>query len=554
MRIDLLDDDQQISPRPPSNESAPSAPLNAPYRELLQSIYDAVLITDFDGTVVEANARAASFFYVEEDELPGQTVQHFIVGVDDAVLARLREELQAERFVLLQANCLRSDRSLFPAEISANLIRADHPRICFFIRDVTLRRKQESELRIGSMAIQNAGNGIAICDRDGLLTKVNPAWAQQWGYDQPAEVEGLHFTSLFVRSTALDDMLHKVFEGTGIWKGELEARHRTGPCFPAQVSTASNYDQRGTLIGLVISADDISERKRIQEALRDRVHELDENLKQQTERLIQADRLATLGTLVAGIAHEINNPNTFIASNIATFRVMWAIMEPYLQEWVKSEPHSDHRLSLVLEEMPGLMNGMQEGSKRIATIIKEMKQFAAGNRIPFRRILPQQVIDTALVFARKNIESQGIKLTVNLDPDIPPIHGSETMLSQVFINLLINALHSFEAHPPNATARITIGGERIAPDRIQIRVTDNGPGISAANVTQLFDPFFTTRRTSSGTGLGLFVCHAIITGHGGRIMVQSTEGEQTTFTIELPCLQEEGAHPESHIQEKGAGP
>jgi sigma-B regulation protein RsbU (phosphoserine phosphatase) len=258
-----------------SKAKAGTRPLgDADFQELLQSIYDAVLITDLNGQVINGNVRAVQFFLSDVEELCRKTVLDLISGADASLLATIRQTLQSDRFVLIQACCNRKDGTIFPAEISVNLLPlSGKDFLSFFIRDVTLRKEAEEKLRTGYNAIQNAGSGIAILDTDANLLYCNSAFARLWRYDHPEDLLGRSIQDFMPDTAVLDKMIHAVSSGEG-WVDELAIKARDGSVVNAQVSAAPNLNADGELAGVVLSLLDISNLKTAQRQLEEYAQEL----------------------------------------------------------------------------------------------------------------------------------------------------------------------------------------------------------------------------------------------------------------------------------------
>ena len=283
--------------------SAPSTP-DSRYDQLLQSIYDAALITDLNGRIVDSNIRAVEFLQYSRLEFQQFTILEIISGADAGLINTLCQNLQKEKFGLLQAYCLRKDRSYFPAEIAVNLLRFEDPKLCFFIRDVTLRRQAEEMLRTEHNAIQNAGNGIAIADKAAKLEYVNPAILKMWNYEDHNELLSHDLRTLLTDMPAAEEMVQCVLTDHSSWLGELVAKRKDGSVFEIQVSAACNRDADGEVAGMVVSFVDIGDRKRVEEALR------------QTER--HRVMLASVGAA----CHHLGQPATVIMTNLELIKRM----------------------------------------------------------------------------------------------------------------------------------------------------------------------------------------------------------------------------------------
>ena len=237
-------------------------------------------------------------------------------------------------------------------------------------------------------------------------------------------------------------------------------------------------------------------------------------------RLALADRMAALGTLSAGVAHEINNPLTYILIGI----------ESVLKELRRRGPDQPMgaRLDVLVERLQGAM----EGARRVRRIVSDLRTFGRADEEEERLIDPRVVLDAAASMVDSQIRYRA-RLLRDYE-DVPQILGNHDRLVQVFVNLLLNAA---QAVGEGETSRnfIRLGTSSDGEGGVVIEVEDSGEGIPGADLGRIFDPFFTTKPIGEGTGLGLWVCHSIVTGHGGSITVQSRRGEGTTFRVLLPA-------------------
>lgn len=254
------------------------------------------------------------------------------------------------------------------------------------------------------------------------------------------------------------------------------------------------------------------------------------NLEEKNRALIHADRMATLGVLVAGLAHEINNPTTFIRGNLQTLEKFWAIIEEPLKEVAHNFP-GHGKLEFVLGETPVLLRDMMVGTDRITRITNGLRSFARADTADDVSVMsPEICIDHALNLVSNRLRS-GIEVTRNTG-DLPEVQYSEQQITQVLINLLINAADAVENQPH---PKIWIEGQAVESG-VLIRVADNGPGIPENIREKIFDPFFTTKPVDRGTGLGLSISQGIVRSHGGTLTVRCPQGVEwgTVFEMFLP--------------------
>lgn len=236
-------------------------------------------------------------------------------------------------------------------------------------------------------------------------------------------------------------------------------------------------------------------------------------------QLVLADRLSSIGTLAAGVVHEINNPLAYVCSNLSFLE------ESLAQPAVPSE---------ALPELREVLAETQEGINRVRTIIRGVKTFARSDETRSGPVEVHQAIDGALRLVRKELEYRA-QLERVLEP-VPAILGNEGRLGQVLVNLLVNALQAFPQKDPGRN-RICVSTRSSGEGTVIIEVEDNGPGMSPEVRQHIFDPFFTTKPVGEGTGLGLSICQSIIQSMNGKIEVESEQGRGSLFRLVLPAAQ-----------------
>ncbi|MBI3479647.1 MAG: two-component sensor histidine kinase [Nitrosomonadales bacterium] len=275
--------------------------------------------------------------------------------------------------------------------------------------------------------------------------------------------------------------------------------------------------------------------KALAESLEERVKEQVSTIASAHRQLYQAEKMASVGQLAAGVAHEINNPIGFIRSNLGT-------ASSYVQkfrsvaEQVKSgdtvriaSAWQVADLDFILEDFPSLLQESIDGADRVARIVSDLKGFSNIDQAEEEIVDLNDSIRSACNVAANQINSRAdLKLMLG---ELPPLRCHAGHLSQVFLNLLLNA-----AHAMNKRGEICIQSG-VENNQIVIRISDTGSGISPEVLPHIFDPFFTTREVGSGTGLGLTVSRDILTAHGGTIEVSSELNVGTVFTIQLPIKQ-----------------
>lgn len=260
-----------------------------------------------------------------------------------------------------------------------------------------------------------------------------------------------------------------------------------------------------------------------------------EQLRLQQQQLVQADKMAALGVLVSGVAHEINNPNGFLLLNLPTLKGIFLDALEVLDE----RHRADGELVLggldyatVREEVPRMLDEMQGGSRRIKRIVEDLKDFARRDDKPvFDDVDLNAVVQAAVRIVEPSIRKATHRFRADYQADLPCVRGNAQRIEQVVVNLVLNAC---EALPGPERAVVVSTGEDAARGVVWVRVADEGVGIAPEQLPRLTDPFFTTKRESGGTGLGLSVSAGIVKEHGGTLAFDSQPGVGTTVTVTLP--------------------
>jgi PAS domain S-box-containing protein len=325
-------------------------------------------------------------------------------------------------------------------------------------------------------------------NRDDRVIFINDAGLRLFGAVKASEILGKSPFELFHPDchAAIRERIRRLVEnGTVLPAVEEKISKVDGTVADVEVSAARFMDEEGPAIVAMIR--DISEQKQLQEQLR------------------RTERVAELGTLASGMAHEIGTPMNVILGRAE-----------YLMDRVKDEP---------------VKKGLQTIVAQVERITKVMNQLLsfARRRPPERRALDlKEVVETSVEIFQERLARSRIRVTLELDPHCPRVHADPDQMHQVLINMIMNAIH---AMPTGGELRI---GVAPAQDRVRLTVADTGHGIPPDTLAHIFDPFFTTKEFGKGTGLGLTVVKGILDEHGGAISVDSEPGRGTTFTILLP--------------------
>ena len=375
--------------------------------------------------------------------------------------------------------------------------------------DITERKRIENELREANEffmnLIESSVDGIIAADMKGNIFIFNKGAEALTGYRAEEVIGKIHITQIYPEGVA-KEIMKKLrspdYGGVGKFiPSQLTVIDKKGEEIPIQLSATLIYDGEGKEVASVGIFTDLRPRIKIERKL------------QETHlQLVSSEKMASLGKLAAGIAHEINNP----LGGILIYS------------------------SLIMEDLPegdpkrgDLARIVQEAS-RCKDIVKSLLEFARQTEPKMEPTDINRAITDGLFFLENQALFHNVKIIKNLDPFLPFVRGNASQLKQVLINIIVNA-----AEAMHGSGSLTITSST-SPDRkwVTLEFTDTGEGIKEENLTRIFDPFFTTKDVGKGTGLGLSTSYGIIESHGGKIRVKSKVGEGTTFTIELPVFQE----------------
>jgi PAS domain S-box-containing protein len=354
------------------------------------------------------------------------------------------------------------------------------------------------------LMFENAPIGIALVALDGRLLRVNHALGEMLGYSaeelQRATFQELtHPDDLEPDLSLVDQLLRDEIHRYRLAKRYL---HKSGRIVDVILHVSLARDEAKEPLYFVSQIEDLTERKKLE------------------SQLLVRDRMASLGTLAAGVAHEINNPLTYLIGNLEH-------ISEQLEHLGGLSPSGN------LRELSEAVSEARVGADRVRKIVRALKTFSRPEEVDCFPQNVHRVLDNAISMTEGEVR-QRAKLVRDFR-DVPPVEADEARLTQIFINLLVNAAHAIpEGHAPDNQIRIAT---RVEGQRVVVTVSDTGSGIAPEVLPRIFDPFFTTKPVGVGTGLGLSITHGIVSEFGGTISVDSTLGRGTTFRVELPACE-----------------
>ena len=474
------------------------------YRTILETIEDGYFEVDLNGNFTFFNDSLCYIWGYPRDEMVGMNFRLFSDKSDAETGYRAFNEVYRTGIPIkgFSWQITRKDGSKRYVEASAVLIRDRGGESSGFrgiIRDITERKQEEealtqSEERYRTI-LDDMEDGYFESDLAGAFTFANDSMCRIMGYTAKEQI-GMNY-KMFTPEDQIDivhNAFNEVYKTGQPRKGfSSEFIMKDGSRRIYEVSPSPRRNTAEEIVGFRGIIRDITEVKKAE------------------QQLLATSKLASVGELAAGVAHEINNPLTGVMG--------------YAQLLLSNEE--------VSADVKEDLNRIHSESQRAAKIVQNLLSFARQHKPEKTYVDLNELIQKTLELRNYELRTNNIEVYINQTPDLPMVMADYYQIQQVVLNMLINAEHA--TAKIRKKGKITITTSRLS-DRVLISTTDNGQGISKDNTERVFDPFYTTKEIGSGTGLGLSICHGIITEHGGSIYVESQKGRGSTFTVELPLL------------------
>lgn len=482
------------------------------FRRIVEHANDGILAIDEDKRIELANKAAVEITGYPLGQLLGLDFSTLFNEENRAYLKNLFDQGDPNADLrvcsILEILTARGEKKETEVCITTVKDRQGAIKTYAYLRDISETKRFELELRKANdflrNLIENSVDGIIAADMKGKIIIFNKSAEKLLGYSANEAIQNVHITQLYPPGGAKEVMrrLRSPYFG-GI--GRLEPTQftlvsKTGESIPINISAAIIYEKNREIASFGIFTD-----------LREKV-KMERKLQETQLQLLQSEKLASLGKLAAGVAHEINNP----LGGILIFSKM-------LLEDLAPDDSRREDLQRICDE-----------ASRCKEIVKGLLEFA---RQTSYKMEPTD-LNRALIQGISLLENQAlfhnIRIIKKLDPNLPSIMANASQLNQVFMNIILNAAEAMEGQG-TLTVKTGVGAEK---NTVFVEFIDTGCGIKEEHLTRIFDPFFTTKEVGKGTGLGLSMCYGIVEKHRGRIGVKSKEGEGSTFTIELPIRPE----------------
>jgi PAS domain S-box-containing protein len=385
--------------------------------------------------------------------------------------------------------------------------------------DITERRKAEEKLELYREIFMNSIDVITVLNREGQIIERNPAHERKTGYTHE-EVIGKSPVPFLGEKRVAE--IYEAMESQGSYRGEILGTKKDGTPVWIDLSIFPILDKSGQPYRYVGMGRDITE---IKMALADLAF-ANQELRETQSQLVQSEKMASLGSLVAGIAHEINTPVGAISSMHDTLVRAVDKLRQNLEEKAPELLESDRQTKNAFELIRNANDVIETGCSRVTEIVRRLRSFARLDEAELKKVDIHEGLEDTLILIHHEIKHN---LTVKREyGDIPSISVYPGRLNQVFLNILNNSRQAIAGK-----GTITIR-TYVAEGKVHVAISDTGAGISKDNIRNVFDPGFTTKGVGVGTGLGLSICYQIIQEHKGEIKVESEKGKGSTFTIILP--------------------
>jgi len=364
-------------------------------------------------------------------------------------------------------------------------------------RDISESKQKELDLLRFSNVVHYTVNPIQITDAQGRMVYVNPAFERATGYSReeligndPSIISSKKYTREFW------ERIWGVIQAGKVWNGEIENRRKNGEPIYTQLLISPIVGADGNVVGYLGSHRDITEQKALE------------------QQLMHSQKMESIGTLAAGIAHEVGNPLTSISSIVQV-----------LQRTIADEFARD-KLRLVQAQV-----------HRITKIIRDLVDFSRPSNYEVQPTDLVKVMTDAVEIVKMGKKAKQITFYTHVHHQIPLLSLVPDQVAQVFINIIMNAVDSLKGQPGSITTEFERDDECV-----RVTINDDGAGIAPEHLPKVFEPFFTTKPVGEGTGLGLWVSYGIIKSFHGEISVSSTRGEGTSFCVQLPLTPKDYSH------------
>ncbi|HLO50868.1 MAG TPA: PAS domain S-box protein [Kamptonema sp.] len=551
----------------------------ARFHNIIAKNADSIVIVNKKGLVCFVNPSAESLFGCNKEELLGKEFFGDLVVEGSACDLEMntniihqvgKTETAGIRVVQTEVKAIRKDKE--NAIVEMRVVETEWEGEMAYLstlRDITERKRTEEMLWLYSRAMAAASTGIVIADatKPNLANiYCNPAFAKLTGYT-PEEIIGRNCQLLQGDDTdpAAVNQIRQALQNQSACTVILKNYRKDGTAFWNQLAISPVRDRKGNLTHFIGIQMDITERKQAEEALqrsemrsREQATKLEVALNQLQKthsQLVQSEKMSSLGLLVAGVAHEINNPVSFIYGNLTHLDNYTQELLHLLKLYQQHYPHpvleikekiEAIELDFLMEDLTHILSSMNVGVDRICQIVNSLRNFSRHDESDMKTVNLHEGLDSTLLILNHRMKATGNTQAIQVVKKyekLPAVECYPGPINQVFMNILGNAIDALEDSNKERTIpeirdhpnQITITTSVVDGNYVAIKISDNGPGMSEEVKQRIFDTFFTTKPVGKGTGMGLSISYQIVVErHKGELNCISEPGQGTEFIIKIP--------------------
>ncbi|HUQ98389.1 MAG TPA: PAS domain S-box protein [Gemmatimonadaceae bacterium] len=484
------------------------------YRQIVETANEGIWTIDANSITTFMNGRMASMLGYTQDEVIGMPLHSIVSKAEQPkAMSNIESGRHGRRS---ESVFLRKDGTELWVSVSSTPrlnSAGEYIGALAMVTDRTEQHEAEDALRRSEaqyrQIVETTTDGIITVDRDGQVLFVNKRLAEMLGY-QPQEMVGKPaFTFMSPVGQAVAKAAFKRRAAGASDSNDSVFLHRNGTEVTVHVAGTPVVDAKGNHTGSMAVVRDVTERRRLQ------------------SQLMVSDRMASVGTLAAGVAHEINNPLAAVMANLDYI----ADIVGQLGATNRNEMSPAMRETWARDEIKAPLDDAREAAERVRFIVRDLKMFSRSPTEEVKgSVNVKSVMESSLRMAWNEVRHRA-RLVKNYG-HVPDVDANEARLGQVFLNLIVNAAQAIPEG--NAESNEITVTTRLEGNRVIIEVADTGPGIAPEIINRVFDAFFTTKGVGVGTGLGLAICHRIVTDIGGELTVRSQPGAGTVFRVSLP--------------------
>jgi two-component system NtrC family sensor kinase len=548
------------------------------FRNAIEKNADGIAIVNKRGLICFANPSAEALFNCKAEELLGQAffgnlvvqVSACDIEMDMDIIPHVgKTETAGTRVVQTEVEAIRKHKA--NAVVEMRVVETEWEGEMAYLatlRDVTERKRAEEILWLYDRAMAATSTGVTISDAthaEHPIIYCNPAFESMTGYRRQ-EIIGKNCQFLQGSDTdpAAVERIRQALQTESECKVILKNYRKDGTAFWNCFSISPVRERMGKLTHFIVVQRDITHRKQAEEALHNSEAQSREQtaqlaaalnkLKATHSQLVQSEKMSSLGLLIAGVAHEINNPVSFIYGNLAHLtkytQDLFQHLELYQQHYPNpvaeiQQERKEKDLDFLAEDLPKILSSMSVGVDRICQIVQSLRNFSRHDDSQMKPVNLHEGIDSTLLILNHRLKGNAEKPPIQIVKqygDLPPVQCFAGPINQVFMNILSNAIDALDdANSRRTCQEMTDNSSQIrictevVGNFVKIQIADNGPGITEEVKQRIFDAFFTTKPINKGTGMGLSISYQIIVErHKGELYCTSELDKGTEFTIRIP--------------------